>query len=143
VQILQTPDHVVLLAQALSGARIVPLDGRPHLREPLRTWTGDSRGRWDGDTLVVETRNFNGLTQSFNDAGASAHKTVIERFTRVSADRLEYEATVVDPGTFTDKIVLSFPMARSDAHIYESSCHEGNYSMALILGGARKEEQSR
>ena len=141
VQIFQSTDHLVLLADTFYGARIVPLDAKPPLSEKLRSWSGDSRGRWEGETLVVETRNFNGFTQSFNDAGTSYDEVVTERFTRVSETVLEYEASVVDPKTFQDKIVLSFPMAKVDSRIYETACHEGNYSMANTLTGARAEEQ--
>lgn len=141
VQIFQTTDHVSLLVDTFHGTRMVPLDGRPHLGEKLRSWSGDSRGRWEGETLVVETMNFNGLTQSFNDAGTSYDEVVTERFTRVSENVIEYEATVVDPKTFQDKVVLSFPMAKVDVRIYETACHEGNYSMTNTLAGARTEEQ--
>lgn len=141
VQIFQTTNHVSLLVDTFHGTRMVPLDGRPHLGEKLRSWSGDSRGRWEGETLVVETRNFNGLTQSFNDAGTSYDEVVTERFTRVSENVLDYEATVVDPKTFQDKVVLSFPMAKVDVRIYETACHEGNYSMTNTLAGARTEEQ--
>ena len=142
VQIFQNTTHVVLLGTgAVDAPRIVPLDARPHLGERLRSWSGDSRGHWDGDTLVIETRNFNGRMQSFADAGTSHGLTVTERFTRVSDRVMEYEATVVDPKTFQDKVVVAFPMGRADTHMYESACHEGNYSMPLTLSGARKEEQ--
>jgi hypothetical protein len=141
VQIFQTTDHVVLMADTAHGMRVVPLDGRPHLSERLRSWAGDPRGRWEGETLVVETRYFNNLTQGFNSAGTAYNQVVIERFTRVSDDALEYEATVVDPKTYTDKIVVSFPMAKVDGWIHETACHEGNYSMSNTLSGARKEEQ--
>ena len=139
VQIVQAKDYVVLLTD--TARRIVALDGRPQLGEKLLSWSGDSRGRWEGETLVIETRNFNDRTRSFAGAGTSHDKVVTERFTRVSANALEYEATIVDPKTFQDKIVLSYPMARSDSRIYEVACHEGNYSMFNMLSGARKEEQ--
>ncbi len=141
VQVIQSKDHVALLTEPLHHARIVPLDGRPHLGENLRSWSGDSRGRWEGDTLVIETSNFNNRTRSFAGAGTSRDKVVTERFTRVSANALEYEATIMDPKTFQDKIVLSLPMAKVDARLYESACHEGNYSLPNTLSGARKEEQ--
>ena len=142
VQIFQNADHVVLVGDgSINAIRIVPLDGRPHLRDNMRTWSGDSRGHWDGDTLVIETKNFNGRMQSFADAGTSAELIVTERFTRVSDKVIEYEATVVDPKTFTDKIVMAFPMGLADVQMFESACHEGNYSMPLTLSGARKEEQ--
>src|SRR6185436_12750517 len=99
------------------------------------------RGRWEGDTLVIETRNFNRRTRSFAGAGNALDKVVTERLTRISKNALEYEATIVDPKTFQDKVVMSFPMSRVDGHIYETACHEGNYSLPMILGGARKAEQ--
>jgi hypothetical protein len=141
MQIVQTRDYVMLLAEHIHDARIVPLDGRPHAPATLRSWYGDSRGRWDGDTLVVETTNFSALTQSFNDTGIGDTKVVTERFTRVSDTTLNYEATIVDPQTYEDRIVLSFPMARFDGRVFEFACHENNYSMPMILSGARKAEQ--
>jgi hypothetical protein len=140
VQIIQARDHVVLMTER--RARIVPLDSRPHLTGNLRSWAGDSRGRWEGETLVVETTNFNNRTRSFAGAGISSQeKVVTERFTRLANNALEYEATIVDPKTFQDKIVLAFPMAKVEARIYESACHEGNYSMRNVLAGARTEER--
>ena len=139
VQIIQAKDTVVLLTE--HQTRIVPLDGRPHVSEKLRSWSGDSRGRWEGDTLVIETRNFNRRTRSFAGAGNSLDKVVTERLTRVSKNALEYEATIVDSKTFQDTIVISLPMARVDSRIFEYACHEGNYSMPMTLAGARKDEQ--
>ena len=139
VQVLQARDHVALLTE--HNVRIVPLDGRPHVSDRLRSWSGDSRGRWDGDTLVIETRNFNGRTRSFAGAGNSREKVVTERLTRISTNAVAYEATIVDPKTFQDRVVVSWPMARVDARIYEAACHEGNYSMFNMLSAARKEEQ--
>ena len=139
VQIIQAKDTVVLLTE--HHTKIVPLDGRPHVSEKLRSWSGDSRGRWEGDTLIIETRNFNRRTRSFAGAGNSIDKIVTERLTRVSKNALEYEATIVDPKTFQDKVVISLPMAKVDTHIYENACHEGNYSLPMTLAGARKEEQ--
>jgi hypothetical protein len=141
LQIIQGPDHVALRLDAVGGTRIVPLDGRRAVPDTLRSWSGYSRGRWEGDTLVVETRNMNGRTQSFSDAGTSDEKTVTERFTRVSEITIRYEATIVDPKTFTDRIVLTFPIGKISTHVYESACHEGNYSMRNMLSAARKEEQ--
>jgi hypothetical protein len=141
IQIVQTRDYVVLLAEHIHDARIVPLDGRSRVDGALRSWYGESRGRWEGETLVVETRSFSPLTQSFNDAGTGADKVVTERFTRLSEKALDYEATIVDPRTYADKIVLSFPMARFDGRVFEFACHENNYSMSMILSGARKAEQ--
>ena len=141
MQIVQTRDYVVLLAEHIHDARIVPLDGRPFVDGAPRRWYGDSRGRWEGDTLVVETRNFNTLTQSFNDTGTGAAKIVTERFTRAADNVLDYEATIVDPGTYQDRIVLSIPMARFDGRLFEFACHENNYSMPMILSGARTAER--
>jgi hypothetical protein len=140
VQIIQAKDHVVLRTE--HQTKIVPLDGRPFVSEKLRSWSGDSRGRWDGDSLVIETRNFNRRTRSFAGAGNSLDKVVTERLTRVSKNALEYEATIVDPKTFQDKVVIALPMAAVDAQIYEYACHEGNYSLPMTLAGARKEEQA-
>ena len=141
LQIAQTPDSVLVLTEHIHDARIIPLDGRPHIDSRIRRWNGDSRGRWDGETLVVETTNFSPLTQSFNDSGTGISKVVTERFTRVSDTILDYEATIVDPDTFQDTIVLSFPMARSTARVFEFACHEHNYSLPMILSGARAAEE--
>jgi hypothetical protein len=139
VQIFQNTNHVVLLTD--ETRRIVPLDGRPQVAEKLGGWSGESRGRWEGDTLVIETRHFNGRTRSFAGAGDSVDKVVTERLTRISKNALEYQATVRASKTFQNKIVLSFPMAKVGDRIYEAACHEGNYSMSNVLAGARKEEQ--
>jgi hypothetical protein len=141
IQIFQTADRVVLFAEQIHDARTIPLDDRPALDEEIRGWFGYSRGHWDGDTLVVETRNFNDLTPSFDNAGTARAKVVTERFTRVSDTTLNYAVTLVDPKTFQDRIEFMVPMAKTDKRIYEFACHEGNYSMEMILGGARKEEQ--
>jgi hypothetical protein len=138
VQLVQSKDHVVLLTD--STRRIIPIDSRPVLSDKLRSWAGDSRGHWEGETLVVETRNFNARPNSFDGAGNAHDKVVVERFTRTANDRLGYEATVTDPKTFQDKISLSFPMAKVDLRTYEWACHEGNYSLKNALSGARAEE---
>jgi hypothetical protein len=140
VQIFQGRAHLVILNEQIHDARTIFLDGRPLPDEAVRGWFGYSRGRWEGDTLVIETRNFNGLTQSFDSAGTSYDKVVTERLTRTTDDTIEYQATLVDPKTFQDRITLVFPMAKSDKRLYEFACHEGNYSMEIILSGARKEE---
>jgi hypothetical protein len=141
LQIVQSRDSVAFLTEVVHHARIVPLDGRPYLRETFRSWSGDSRGHWEGDTLVVETRNFSRRVRSFAGAGTATDKVVTERFTRTAGNVLEYEATVVDPKTFTDKVVVSFPLAKIDGRIYEVGCHEGNYSVPNILSGARLDER--
>ena len=138
VQLIQSKDHIVLLTDATR--RIISIDGRPVLGDKLRSWAGDSRGHWEGDTLVVETRNFSRRPNSFAGAGNARDKVVVERFTRTASDQLAYEATVTDPKTYQDKIALSFPMAKVDLRTYESACHEGNYSLRNALSGARAEE---
>jgi hypothetical protein len=141
VQIIQAGDTVALLTDEFR--RIIALDGKARVGEQLRSWSGVSTGRWDLDTLVVDTRHFDGRAPSFAGAGSSRDKVVTERFTRTSAHGLEYAATVVDPTTFQDTVALSFPMARVDARLYESACHEGNYSLANTLSGVRKDEETR
>ena len=142
VQLIQHQDHVVILTEMIHDARVVPLDSNHNLTDDIRLWSGDSRGYWDGDTLVVETKNFNGLTQSFISSpyGDSYNKSLVERFTRVSADTVEYEFTIDDPSTFSDKITAMVPMTRVDGLLYEYSCHEGNYGMANMIRGERRQE---
>ena len=137
VQIFQSADHVVVLNEMVHNARIIPLDGRAHLPAQLRQWTGDSRASWDGDTLVVETRNFLGETSL---RGSSANLRLIERFTRAAADTLLYEFTVLDPTSWTQPWTALVEMSRTDEPLYEYACHEGNYSMASSLSGARAME---
>ncbi len=138
VQIIQSKTSVALLSD--TDRRIAPLDGRPQLAAKLRTWSGDARAHWDGDTLVIETRNFNNRTRSFSGTGFSVEKSVTERFTRRSATLLDYEATIDDPKTFQDTVVIAFPMALRDGRIYENACHEHNYSLANSLSAARNAE---
>ena len=135
VQVVQTPDHVVLLNEMVHSARIVPLDGRPHLTEDVRQWMGDSRGYWDGDTLVVETRNFLRET-SFRRGVTTAALHLIERFTRVSEGTLMYEVTVEDPNAWDRPWTYRIPMVKSEYPMYEYACHEGNYGLENILAGA-------
>ena len=139
VQLFQTPDHVVLLNEMNHNVRVVPLDERP--RADLRQWAGDSRGHWDGDTLVVETTNFLRET-SFMRGQSSAELRLIERFTRTSENTMVYQVTVEDPSTWARPWTYEVPMLRSPGPIYEYACHEGNYAMAVILAGARSEEQA-
>ena len=140
VQIIQNRDHVVILTEMIHDARIVKLDGRPALNESLRLWSGDSHGHWEDDVLVVVTQNFNGLTQSFDGFGTSKNKVLTERFTRVGPSTLNYEFTIDDPSTFTDKLTAIVPMSKVEAQLYEYACHEGNYGMANMLRGARRRE---
>lgn len=132
VQIFQTRDYVVLLNEMVHNARIVPLDERPH--GTLRQWTGDSRGRWEDDTLVIDTTNFLRET-SFRGSSPNLH--LVERLTRVDAETLLYEFTVDDPTTWTQAWSAEVPMRKSDVSLFEYACHEGNYGMAGTLSGAR------
>ena len=138
VQLLQTPDHVVILNEMVHNARIVPLDGRPH--GTIRQWVGDSRAHWEGATLVVETRGFGDLV-GFR-GGATANLRVVERFTLVGADTLRYEFTLEDSETWTRPWTAVVPMKRTPGPMFEYACHEGNYAMEGILAGARAEERA-
>ena len=139
MQLFQTPDHVVILTEMVHTARVVPLDGRAPLRDDMRQWAGDSRGHWEGDTLVVETTNFNDERRW---RGSTENMKLVERFARVDAGTLLYEFTVTDPETWTSSWTASIPMRRTDVPMYEYACHEGNYSMPGILGGQRSEEKA-
>src|SRR3982751_2628724 len=138
VQILQTRDYVVIHTEMIHDARIVPLDGRPHLPPSVRSLLGDSRGHWDGDTLVAETTNFSDKTTV---RGSGPGLRLVERFTRDGASTLLYEFTVDDPASFTKPWSAVLPMTRTDAQLYEYACHEGNYAMTGILRGARAGER--
>ena len=136
MQVFQTEDHVVLFTEMVHDARVVPLDGRPHLPADLRQWSGSSRAHWDGDTLVVETTNFLRET-SFMRGGSTRNLLLTERLTRVAPDTLLYEVTVNDPTTWTRPWSFSVPMQRNPDAMYEYACHEGNYGLYNILAGAR------
>jgi hypothetical protein len=138
VQILQTPDHVVILNEMIHDSRVVPLDGRPHLPAGIRRLLGDSRGHWDGNTLVVETTNFSDKT---NVRGSGERLRLVERFTRADAKTLLYEFTVDDPASFVKPWTAILPMSKTDDQIYEYACHEANYAMTGILRGARATDQ--
>ncbi|NKB33886.1 MAG: hypothetical protein GKR91_12380 [Pseudomonadales bacterium] len=140
LQIVQNKDHVVIMTEMVHDARIVPLIDKPELDSNIGLWSGDSRGYWEGETLVIETSNFNGLTQSFGPAGSSDTKFLIEKLTRRSNDTVEYEFTVEDPAAFTDRITGIIPLTKVAGLLYEYACHEGNYGMINILRGARAEE---
>jgi hypothetical protein len=137
VQIAQYPDHVVIFTEMIHDARVVPLDGRPHAPSTVELWLGDSRGRWEGDTLVIDTTNFTGRT-GFRGADERLH--LVERLTRVDADTLLYEFTVEDPTVFTRSWTARLPMTKTTARIYEYACHEANYAIVDILRGARFQE---
>lgn len=140
VQLFQNGDHFVIFNEMIHEARIVPIDGRPHLPEGVEQWTGDSRGYWDGDTLVVETRNFTDKTQSFRGTGISKNMNLTERFTRVADNQVNYEFTVDDPKAFEGPVTVLVPMVKMEEQLYEYACHEGNYGMVNILRGQRVEE---
>lgn len=139
VQIFQTRDYVVILNEMIHNARIVPMDGRAHGHLPQ--WVGDSRGRWDGDTLVVDTVNFKRETAFLNGKTTSKLR-LTERFTRVDADTLLYRFTVDDPNVWTRPWTAEIAMGRNDERMYEYACHEGNHGLIGILGGARAKESS-
>jgi len=134
IQIVQTRDTVVVFNEMIHDARIVPMDGRPHLPPNIRPLLGDSRGRWDGDTLVIETTNFTDRTRF---RGSDENLRLIERFTRTGADTLMYEFTLDNPTAFTSRWTAAYPMARSEEHMYEYACHEGNYGLRNMLTSAR------
>ena len=140
-QIVQGPDHVVFYAETGHEARIVPLDRRPHVNVALTQWNGDSRGRWDGATLVVETRNFS--PKSFF-MGAAERLTLTERFTRTGPDTIHYEIAIDDPATWTEPWAAMLPLQRRQEALYEFGCHEGNYDlMRGVLNGARLQRESK
>jgi len=138
VQIVQTRDRVLILNEMIHSARIVDLTRREHMPQHIRFLTGDSIGRWDGDTLVVDTTNF-ALEGGFRGATTKLH--LVERFTRESADALRYEFTVEDPDTWPRPWSASIPMARTDERMFEYACHEGNYALTGVLQGARYQEK--
>jgi hypothetical protein len=140
-QIFQTPGYVAIVDENIHDVRGIPLNGRPHLGRNIRQWNGDSRGHWEGDTLVVETTNYSPKsTFKFPVAGETMH--AIERFTRVAADRIDYRFTITDPTTYTRPWTASLPlMGAPDYVIYEYACHEGNYAIANALSGARTKEK--
>ena len=145
LQLFQAPGYVAILNEMVHDTRIVPLDGRPHLPDDIRQWMGNSRGYWEGDTLVVETRNFTDKTASFSPSvrsaiGSGETLQLTERFRRVDEDTLLYEFTVTDPATFARPFSAALPMKRGAAPIFEYACHEGNYGLLNILAGARAEE---
>jgi hypothetical protein len=150
-QIVQTPGYVLILAEMIHDARVIPLDGRPHLQAGVGQWDGDSRGHWEGNTLVVDTTNFNGKGWIASNAASGRIKGipqsdaahVVERFTRVDADTILYEATIEDPKMYTKPWKVSIPLSRDqDYAIYEYACHEGNYAMVDILNGGRAQEKA-
>ncbi|HEY7639741.1 MAG TPA: hypothetical protein VH814_08460 [Steroidobacteraceae bacterium] len=138
-QIVQSPGYVLILVEMVHDARIIRIR-EPHTPVDIRKWMGDSIGHWEGDTLVVETRNFR-PEQSFR--GSSEDTVVTERFTRVAKDQIVYRFTVDDPATFTSSFTGELPFVSVDANIYEYACHEGNYALPGILAGAREAEKAQ
>ena len=139
-QIVQAPGQAVILTEMIHDVRIIPLDGRPQPPQNLRQWVGLSRGRWEGDTLVVETTNFNGKNPF---RGSSENLRVVERFTRVADDTILYRFTVEDPSTWTKPWTAEERLQRTKGPIFEHACHEGNYDIANTLAGARAEEKRK
>ena len=137
-QLIQASGYVVIFNEQIHDARIVPMDGRPHLAKTVRQWMGDSRGHWEGDTLVVDTTNF---TDKANFRGSGANMHLVERFTRTDPNTLLYEFTVDDPQSFTKTWTGQIPMKRTTEAMYEYACHEGNYSLSTTLNGARALEK--
>jgi hypothetical protein len=138
-QIVQAPGYVVIVTESMHATRVVPLDRRPHVGANIRSWDGDSRGWWDGKTLVVETTNINDK-RGFQ--GSTKDVRLVERFTRVDKDTIDYQLTVTDPRTYTRPWTLQNIMWRSDEPMFEAACHEGNVGLASILAGARAAERN-
>ena len=140
-QILQSATHVVIVQEMIHDARIIPLDDRPHLDDEIRQWHGNSRGHWEGDTLVVETRNY---SSNENSPGlfraGSQDRRVVERLTRVGHDTIHWDVTVDDPSTWTRPWTAMMPLKRSEGAVFEYACHEGNYALQHMLSGARAED---
>jgi hypothetical protein len=145
--ILQTPGYVVIHSEMVHNARIIPLDGRPHLAATIRQWEGDPRGRWEGDTLVVESTNFKvvpNLRAPNGRAMQTEQRRMVERFTPIDPDTLEYSVTVDDPGTYVKPWTVAFLYRRDGSYQqFEYASHEGNYAVPNSLSGARAEEQPR
>ena len=147
VQIFQSPGVVVIHYEMIHESRVIPLDGRPHLASGIRQWMGDSHGRWEGDTLVVETTNFNGRTGSYVRNGDGNPTTealrLVERYRLQDADTLHFEVRIEDPRTWRRPWTVAFPVLRDDDYVmYEYACHEGNYALANILRTVRAAEQA-
>jgi hypothetical protein len=140
LQIVQGPGYVAILQEMIHDVRMIPTDGSPHLPSTVRQWMGDSRGHWEGDTLVVDTTNFTDKT-AFRGSSQNLH--VVERFRRADADTIMYQFTVDDPSTWTRSWSAEIPMSKIKGPIFEYACHEGNYGMANNLSGARAEEKQK
>jgi hypothetical protein len=145
-QIVQSPGYVAIVNEMIHETRVVPLDGRPHVGSDIKMWLGDSRGRWEGDTLVVETTNLTDRTAIGVNGGGTRHSTkikVTERYTRIDDDTMDYRMTIDDPETWTAPWTMQFPLQRDDEYgMFEYACHEGNLAMFNILSGARADERA-
>jgi hypothetical protein len=146
-RILQSPGYVTILAEMNHDARVIPLDSRPHLSSRVQQWIGDSRGRFEGNTLVVETRNLKFNEKSRFGVGylnglSDENLRVVERFTRTDANTLTYQATIEDPTVFVKPWTVEISMDQTEGPLYEVACHEGNYGMFNILSGHRAEERA-
>jgi hypothetical protein len=140
-EIVQTPSYVVLFLEAVHEARVIPIDGRPHLPASVRLWQGDARGRWEGQTLVIDTTNF---SSSSDFMGSSDHLHMVERLTRVAPDRIDYAITIDDPTTWTRPWTAVIRLRPTDARLYEYGCHEGNFEIVKdMLAAARAVEKAR
>ena len=144
-EIVQAPGYVALRNEMIHETRVIPLDGRAHVPAAIRGYMGDSRGRWDGDTLVVETTNLKGSTGVGANGRAIFHSEAMqltERFTRVAADTIEYAVTITDPVMWTRPFTMAFPLKLDPSYgMYEYACHEGNYGLRNILSGSRADER--
>ena len=143
MQLFQTEDYVVILTEMVHEARIIPLDGREHLSRGIPQWLGDGRGRWEGDTLVIETENFRadrGMTIGGSSPGPSDKMLLTERLSRLNDDYLLYEYTYDDAEVYISTFSVSIPLRNTDNAVFEYACHEGNYGLLNILEGARAEE---
>ena len=138
LQIAQGPGYVAMLHEIDHSTRVIPTDGRPHISQTIRQWQGDSVGRWEGNTLVVDTTNFTGLT-NFRGSGEKLH--LVERFTRASDETITYQFTVEDPTTWAKPWTAEIPMTKTQGPVYEWACHEGNTEISTILRGARVAEE--
>ncbi|HEV8394780.1 MAG TPA: hypothetical protein VGQ37_10930 [Vicinamibacterales bacterium] len=136
----QGPGFVAIQIEMLGGTRVIPTDGRTHIRSSIRQWMGDSVGRWEGDTLVVDTSNF---TDKVLYRGAAENLHLVERFTRVGPGEIDYRVTIEDPTTFSKPWTLAIPFINTGEDMFEYACHEGNYGMEGILSGARAEEKAK
>jgi hypothetical protein len=148
-EIVQAPGYVAILLEEIHEMRLIPLSGRPHLPSSVTQWNGDSRGRWEADTLVVDTTNIASKVSALQPwsafssvSGSGDRLHVVERFTRQNSKTISYRMTIDDPQMYTKPWTVAFPLAKSDKNIYEYACHEGNYAMVGILAGARVQERS-